>query len=276
MADTSGVLSEMLTCLAEGAGIIHYHHDARLGSAESIDTMIGLCRDVRSVHPDSILYPGILSGKSPSEHMAHLVPLADAGVLGLAPLDPGAAVPYDLDDNGLPVGHGYVWSPFKTANRCAADMLARSVPITVGVYEPVQLRWALAYESAGKLAPGSMLKLYFGGDRSLFNIGKPAINFGLPPTPQALDMYLSMMEGSKLHWNVGVMGGDLLALPLARYALERGGHLRVGIEDLAEVGGVTNAETVRAAVALAAVVGRSVATGAAAAAVLSGRDGHNS
>ena len=88
----------------------------------------------------------------------------------------------------------------------------------------------------------------------------PALNFGLPPTPQALDMYLMMMGNSALPWSVGVMGGSLLDLPLARSALERGGHLRVGIEDTGS-SSLTNVETVLAAVALAGDVGRPIARG---------------
>jgi 3-keto-5-aminohexanoate cleavage enzyme len=76
------------------------------------------------------------------------------------------------------------------------------------------------------------------------------------------------MEGSSLPWNVGVMGDALMDLLLARYALERGGHLRVGIEDLGSVTSTTNVDTVRAAVALAAEVGRPVATGSEARSVL--------
>lgn len=266
--DQSSLEHEVRACLAAGAGIVHYHHDARLAADAAVDSMIGLCRDVTADYPGALLYPGILSGSNGVEHMAHLVPLAQAGVLSLAPIDPGAAVPYDLDDQGLPTGHGWVWNTFSVSKRVAASMLEHAVPLTIGVYEPVQLRWAMAMEAAGRLAPGSMIKLYFGGTKSLFRLGRPAINFGLPPTPQALDMYLSMMEGSRLPWNVGVMGDSLLELPLARYALERGGHLRVGVEDLGELDTVTNEETVLRAVALAREVGRAVASSSDAAAVL--------
>ncbi|MFM2070767.1 MAG: hypothetical protein RLZZ623_1030 [Actinomycetota bacterium] len=268
--DASGVAREAIACLAAGAAIVHHHHDARLGEAEAIDAMIAVGREVLAEHPSALLYPGILSGRTGTEHMAHLVPLAEAGVLGFAPVDPGAAVPYDLDDDGLPTGHGYVWNSFSLAKRVARSMTDHGVPLTIGVYEPVQLRWALAFEASGRLPTGSMVKLYFGGTKSLFHPGRDAVNFGLPATPQALDMYLSMMEGSTLPWNVGVMGGALLELPLARYALERGGHLRVGIEDLGEVVSTTNVETVRAAVALAGEVGRNIASGPQAAALLAG------
>jgi uncharacterized protein (DUF849 family) len=115
-----------------------------------------------------------------------------------------------------------------------------------------------------------MVKLYFGGKFSIYKIGEPALNFGLPPTKQALDMYLAMMEGSSLQWNVGLFGDSLLEAPVARYALEKGGHLRVGIEDIASVTDATNVETVEAAVALANEVGRPIATPTQARAILAG------
>lgn len=255
----SDLIQEAKTCLEAGAAIVHYHHDTRLERDQAIASLIAIGKAVLGAYPDALLYPGILAGTKGAEHAAHLIPMAEAGVLGFAPVDPGAAVPYDLDDDGLPIGHGYVWNSFATARKIAASMMERAVPLTIGVYEPVQLRWALAYEAAGCLPAGSTVKLYFGGRASLFNIGKPGLNFGLPPTAQALDVYLDMMAGSSLPWIVGLMGDALLESPLARYALERGGHLRVGIEDLGAVDGVTNRQTVEAAMALAAEVGRPVA-----------------
>ncbi len=67
---------------------------------------------------------------------------------------------------------------------------------------------------------------------------------------------------------MAVIGGDLCRSPVARLALERGGHLRVGLEDWAGAGTPANAELVREAVALAAAVGRRAATPAEAAALL--------
>jgi 3-keto-5-aminohexanoate cleavage enzyme len=267
--DAARVIDESNECLAAGAGIIHHHHDTRLPPDKAIAALIEVSRAILAEHPGALLYPGILSGRHGAEHIAHLVPMAEAGVLGMAPVDPGAAVPYDLDDHGLPTGHGWVWNSFSTSKLVAAAMLALGVPMTIGVYEPVQLRWALAYEAAGQLAPGSTVKLYFGGKHSLFRIGHLALNFGLPPTAQSLDVYLSMMQDSSLPWIVGVMGDALLDLPLARYALERGGHLRVGIEDTGSVN-MTNVDTVRAAVELGAEVGRQAVTGDEGRAVLTG------
>jgi hypothetical protein len=102
------------------------------------------------------------------------------------------------------------------------------------------------------------VKLYFGGDHDYF--GRPGPTFGLPPTRAGLEAYLAMLEGSGLPWSVAVLGGDLLATEIAALALERGGHLHVGIEDYAGTRTPTNEELVREAAALAARVGRPVAT----------------
>jgi uncharacterized protein (DUF849 family) len=78
---------------------------------------------------------------------------------------------------------------------------------------------------------------------------------------RALDAYREMLDGSGLPWSVSVWGGDLLATPIARAALERGGHLHVGIEEFyAPDREPTNLELTEEAAALAASVGRPLAT----------------
>ena len=61
-------------------------------------------------------------------------------------------------------------------------------------------------------------------------------------------------------WSVSVWGGDLMATPVARLALELGGHLHVGLEEHFDPDRKpTNVELVDEAVALAGSVGRPVA-----------------
>ena len=69
-----------------------------------------------------------------------------------------------------------------------------------------------------------------------------------------------MLDGSSLPWAVAVIGGDVVASGLARLALERGGHLRVGLEDYAGPRQPRNVELVDEAVALARSVGRPIAS----------------
>ena len=77
-----------------------------------------------------------------------------------------------------------------------------------------------------------------------------------------------MLDGSGLPWSVAVLGGDVLASGLARLALERGGHLRVGLEDYAGTLRPTNEALVRDAAGLARELGRPIATCAQAAEIL--------
>jgi uncharacterized protein (DUF849 family) len=87
------------------------------------------------------------------------------------------------------------------------------------------------------------------------------VSFGLPPTEHALLAYLELLEGTGLPWSVSVWGGDLFETPVARRALELGGHLHVGLEEhFHPERKPTNEELVREAAALAAAVGRPVAT----------------
>ena len=86
------------------------------------------------------------------------------------------------------------------------------------------------------------------------------VTFGLPPTRNALLAYLDMLEGTGLPWSVSVWGGDLMATPVARLAVELGGHLHVGLEEHFDPDRKpTNLELVDEAVALAGEVGRPVA-----------------
>ena len=60
---------------------------------------------------------------------------------------------------------------------------------------------------------------------------KPGVSFGLAPTENALAAYLDLLDGTDMPWSVSAWGGDLFETPVARQALERGGHLHVGLEE---------------------------------------------
>ena len=126
----------------------------------------------------------------------------------------------------------------------------------------------LTYHRVGQLPAGSMAKLYFGAEWGLSRRSK-GVTFGLPPTKHALLAYLDMLEGTDIPWSVSVWGGDLMATPVARLALEMGGHLHVGIEEFYDPDrSPTNQELLAEAVALCEEVGRPLATCAETAAML--------
>lgn len=87
------------------------------------------------------------------------------------------------------------------------------------------------------------------------------VTFGLPPTEKALAAYLEMLEGTDIPWSVSVWGGDLLQTPVARMALELGGHLHIGIEEHFDPNRTpTNVELIEETKALCAEFGRPLAT----------------
>ncbi len=139
----------------------------------------------------------------------------------------------------------------------------RDLPTMVSIFEPGFLRLALAHHERASLPAATKLQLYLTGPKTLT---------GLPAEPWALEVYLKMLEGTELTWMVGAIGGEVAASGLAREAIERGGHVRVGLEDYTDTSGhrrkPTNAELVAEVVALAQECGRAVATPAQAKAIL--------
>ena len=108
------------------------------------------------------------------------------------------------------------------------------------------------------------MKFYFSGGGYLGG-GEPL--WGAPPIIEALDMYLAMLgDAPTSRGRSRCSAASLLDTPIARAALERGGHLRVGIEDWDD--GPPNVEQVGAAAALCRNAGRAVAGPAEAAGLL--------
>lgn len=71
---------------------------------------------------------------------------------------------------------------------------------------------------------------------------------------------LSARPDALLYPTVPVFGGDVLASGMARMAMERGGHVRVGLEDHAGSRQPTNVELVAEVATLARELGRPLAT----------------
>ena len=224
-------------------------HNAEMGdAARAAELYLEAWRPVLRVRSDALLYPTVGLGATIEERYAHVPLLAEAGVLKLGLVDPGSVNLGDLV---------YVNSASDIEHEVALCVRHRLGP-SVSIFEPGFLRATLALHREGRLPPGAMVKLYFGGDHDYF--GRPGPTFGLPPTLPSLEAYVAMLEGTGLPWSVAVLGGDVIQSGLARLALERGGHIRVGLEDHAGNRTPTNEELVREAATLAREVGRPVAS----------------
>lgn len=259
-------------CIEAGASIVHAHNDdiRRLG-ADAAREYLAVWRPLHEQHPDLLWYPTVaLRSRPDGGHSAdreHLRLIADVIPLRIASVDPGSTNIGEPAASGRPVGivasHSFdeIYEAFEITRGLRAGP-------SIAIYEPGYLRTTLAYHAAGLLPQGAMLKLYFGGEWGMW-ARRPGVSFGLPPTPSALTAYLDMLEGVDLPWSVSLWGGDLLSTPIARLAVEAGGHLHVGLEEHFDPERKpTNADLVAEAVGLCHEVGRPIASLRSAAAVL--------
>ncbi len=271
--DTAGIAAEAIACFAAGASIVHTHtplSDFSLPPAEAAERYLESYRTVLAERPDALLYPTIGAGGSMTERLQHIRILAEARAIRIGLMDPGSMILGWADPDGMPSKQSYMYlNTYADMEVAIAQALELQLGLSLAIYEPGFLRNALVYWRLGKLPPGAMLKFYFGGDAGYMGIGS-GVSFGLAPTAKALDAYLEMLDGAgcDLPWSVAVMGGDLFATPVARLALERGGHLHTGLEDHFGPDHPTNEELTRQAVALCHEVGRPVASCSDAARIL--------
>src|SRR5262245_28769484 len=245
------ITADALACLDAGASIVHSHpDDFSLTGADAAERYLEAWRPVVHARPDAILYCTVGLGGSIAERCAHVPPLAASGAMRMGVLDPGSVYLGGADPDGLPGGFDVLYAnTFGDIRYVVEQLHALRLGPSVSIFEPGFLRTALAYHRAGRLPRGALIKLYFGGDGGYF--AGPGITFGLPPTARALDAYLELLDGCDLPWAVAVIGGDVFAGDFARLVLERGGHLRVGLEDFAGPTTPANLELVQQAAALA-------------------------
>jgi 3-keto-5-aminohexanoate cleavage enzyme len=264
------IAADALACLEAGAAIVHNHVDVMADGAAVAARQLEGWRPVLRQRPEAILYPTVGFGGNVVERYAHIPILADAVAMRMSVFDPGSVNLGGVGADGLPGGAlDFVYlNSFGDIRHMAALCEQHRLGPSISIFEPGFLRATLAYHRAGKLPAGAFVKFYFGGDHDYIGGSGRGVGFGLPPTRAALEAYLEMLDGCDVPWAVAVIGGDVLASPVAKLALERGGHLRVGLEDYAGPRQPANVELVRQAVELARAVGRPVASCAEATAIL--------
>jgi len=264
------LVADALRCIGAGAAIVHTHApDITVGGEAGARQYLDHFEPVHARHPDAILYPTIVFGETIEEKTSHIEPLKKAYPLRMGFVDPGSVNLVPTDEAGVPMPADWVYanSPADVEKKFAlCERLALGPGMAI--FEPGFLRTALAYHAAGRMPRGAFLRFYFGGERSYRGEGPVDLLFGMPPTRAGLDLYLDMLGDCPMPWSIAVVSGDPFDGDVAKHALERGGHLRVGLEDYAGLRSPSNLQLVEEAVALCAEVGRPVATPAEAARLL--------
>jgi uncharacterized protein (DUF849 family) len=251
------IAEDALACFGAGASIVHTHtHQPVLPPGEGAALYLQAYRPVLAARPDALLYPTVAPGPDIEARYGHTKLLAEARAIRCGALDTGSVNLGASAADGWPIPMDFVYTNSPNDIRFMANVCRRHrLGPSVAVFEPGFLRVVLAAERAGALPPGTLVKLYFSAGGYLGG-GEPI--FGAPPIREALDLYCAMLAESKLPWAVAVIGGSLLDSEIAPLTLERGGHLRVGLEDFFTA--KSNVDEVQRAAALCRDAGRPLAT----------------
>lgn len=256
------VAEQAVDVLDAGAAIVHHHNDEPMFTVDgvhAVEPYLAAWDPVLAAHPDALLYPTMAAGARDipvTRRWAHVEELGRRGHMTL--VDPGSVNVGLLDDGTCP--DAAAPEPYQNSFADTEYMFARTAELgaapSISIFEPGFLRTTLTLHRHGRVPPGAIVKLYF-ADR---------LQFGLPPTPAALEAYLELLEPSGLPWSVAVLGGDVVASGLAELAVRRGGHLRVGLEDFDDGRGTapSNRELLEGALRVLDRVGATPASPAAA------------
>ena len=258
------IAADGIACVDAGAAIVHQHDDPRayrdLGVGPEAMGSLGMAAyaGLLSVRPDTIVYPTArFDGRTIAErwdhhrYLAEHLPAVGLGRLRMGLVDPGTVTLGNFT-------YGFTRDEVGYKLDACRDL---GLGPSVACFEPGYIRVFLDFYAQGRVPPGSLVKFYFCAGPPLF---------GLPPTEAALDLYVDLLTGTGLPWAVAVLGGDVVESGMAAWAIERGGHVRVGLEDFADGAGrkPRNAELVTEVAELARRSGRGVATPALTASLL--------
>jgi uncharacterized protein (DUF849 family) len=258
--------SEVIGCLDAGASIIHMHSNRpNEDIKKAAQPYIDIYKPVWKKHPHAILYatanfdPKVYNRERrawPGKvQCGHQRILAEAGVVNMVLFDTGVVPIGVFDKKGLPgPDSAFFWYGFwpddvRYILQTCKDL---DTGASISVFEPGWMKNVVAMARAGTIPRGSKLNIYFASD---------GLALCAPPVPEALELYIKMMEGLDLKWAVGYIGDkSVMDTPLARMSLERGGSFRVGLEDWPN--GNSNVEQLKRAKEIINAVGRPVVTGA--------------
>jgi len=248
------IVADGIAAARAGAAIIHLHaYDAATGrQKDDWEIYARIIEGIRA-KADAIVYPTVpiagstLSGeaKTAKERYAHLEALARRKLVEWGTIDPGSVNFARFE--ALARGEaGFIYSNpdehFFEGMRIAADYGVRP---SYAIYEPGCTRIGAAVAAARARVPTPVYRFMFADE----------FTFGFPPKPQHLAAHLALLEemAPGTPWMVAGLGVDIR--PLIETAVARGGHLRVGLEDVPWGSRQTNRELIEEAVKLVRAAG---------------------
>lgn len=255
------IVAQGIECVQAGAAIVHVHaYDERTGrQKDDAETYAAIIEGIRA-RVDAIVYPTLpFAGSSdasaaltPAQRFAHVEALCRRSLLEWSVVDPGSTHIAGFAD--LAEGkEGFTYAnPESHIRRGLALAKQHGYHPGFAIYEPAFLRLGAAL---ARLHAGMPQPIY----RFMFSSG---FAFGFPPEPYALDAYLRLLahEVPGAQWMIA--GLDVDVVPLIATAVERGGHVRIGLEDAPLGTGIANRQWVDRAVRSVRAAGGEPATAA--------------
>ncbi len=253
------IVADGIACARAGAAVIHAHaYDEKTGrQKDDADLYIAIIEGIREKE-DVIVYPTLpFAGSVDAPNMmtaqarfAHTETLAKRGLLEWSVVDPGSTNLTRLDE--IPAGkEGFVYANPESHIRLGLELATRyGFHPGYALYEPGFVRLGAALERAYPKVPQCIYRFMF----------SDGLSFGFPPQPYGLDAFLKLLAQEAPHAPWMIAGLDVNITPLITYAVERGGHVRVGLEDAPFGARKTNVQLVEDAVRLIRSVGKEPAS----------------
>jgi 3-keto-5-aminohexanoate cleavage enzyme len=255
------IVADGIAAAKAGAAIIHLHaYDVATGrQRDDYEIYAPIIEGIRA-KVDAIVYPTLpITGsgyagelRSAQERYVHLEKLAKNGLAEWAVIDPGSAVFTRFDEIARGEAGFTYFNPddhFREGMRIAAQYGVRP---SYAVYEAGCMRLGAATAAAMPKVPTPIYRFMFAQE----------FCFGFPPKPIYLDAQLALLSevAAGAPWMIAGLGVNIK--PLIAPAVERGGHIRVGLEDRPWGARETNVALVEEAVRMVHAAGGDPATAA--------------
>lgn len=218
------IVADGVACAEAGAAIIHAHaYDVTTGrQKDDWEIYARIIEGIRA-KADVIVYPTIpspgLGQEQNTNRFGHTLELAKRGLIEWAVIDPGSVHISRFDD----LAHGGVYmNPHEDIMEGMRIARAHYVHPSYAIYEPGFMRLGAALAAIAPVSPTPIYRFMFSDEFA----------WGFPPRDKYLDTHLDLLAelAPGVPWMIAGLGVDIT--PLIPHTVTRGGHVRVGLEDI--------------------------------------------
>ncbi len=251
------ICEEALQCWRAGASIVHYHARDPQTGAPSANAQIyaDTARRIRD-KSDLLVMPtlGAWTLPSPEARMSHIVEMAKEPATrpDFAPIDMGTSNVdvFDRRTGRFMTDDVVYMNTTNTLSYFARTIREAGVRPVAVLWNVSAIRVTNAFVEAGLFEPPVYAEVV---------LTEGGLFAGHPGTVRGLESMVDFMPAN-FEWSVMCAGGNLF--PLVGAAVERGGHIAIGLGDYpyGEFGTPRNGELVERVALMARQVGREVAT----------------